>query len=325
MIWEKIRGHADQVAMFRRSLARGRLSHAYLFVGPDGVGKRSFAGALAQCLFCERFADTELEACGECAACRQMSAGTHPDFVTVGCPPGKRELPIELIAGERESRGREGLCHELALRPMNSARKIAVLDDADLLNPASGNALLKTLEEPPDYALLILISSNPDGLLPTIRSRCQQVRFAALSATDVAELLLEQELVQERAEAELTAALSEGSLATAGRLLAPGLRELRTSLFESLAENRFDAVRTSKRILAELDEIGGEKHDRRVQAGWVVRYCIEFFRRVLLALSVDDEEGVPEPVLRFASRLDRGSADDLDRVAAVFDRGGAGG
>ncbi|MGE3316360.1 MAG: hypothetical protein AB7O26_14690, partial [Planctomycetaceae bacterium] len=149
MIWEKIRGHESLVEMFRRSAARGRLSHAYLFVGPAGVGKMLFAKTLAQCLFCERFDDSELEACGECGPCRMMQAGTHPDFLTLGRPDSKNVIPIELIAGSRERRGQDGLCHDIALRPMAGMRRVAVIDDADYLNAESANAFLKTLEEPP--------------------------------------------------------------------------------------------------------------------------------------------------------------------------------
>ncbi len=95
MIWEKIRAHDQQREMFRRAMRRRRLSHAYLFFGPEGVGKKLFARALAQCLFCSRFDDAELEACGECSACRQMAAGTHSELLEVGCPEGKSELQPE--------------------------------------------------------------------------------------------------------------------------------------------------------------------------------------------------------------------------------------
>jgi DNA polymerase-3 subunit delta' len=136
-----------------------------VFVGPDGVGKRLVAKGIAQCLFCQRVSDEQLDACGACAACRQVLADTHPDLLTVGCPEGKRELPIALIAGEGERRGREGLLHDLSLRPMSATRRIAIIDDADTMNEESANALLKTLEEPPPGSLLFLISPSLDALL----------------------------------------------------------------------------------------------------------------------------------------------------------------
>ena len=112
MIWESLKGHRRTVDLFRRAMRRQRGAHAYLLIGPEGVGKRRFATGLAQCLFCERTSDAELEACGECAACRQVQAGTHPDLLAVSCPEGKRELPISLMIGDRDKRGKEGLCHE---------------------------------------------------------------------------------------------------------------------------------------------------------------------------------------------------------------------
>src|SRR5688572_4728736 len=100
MIWEQLRQHRPQVDMFRRAVGRERLGHAYLFIGPEGVGKRLVARGIAQSLFCERISENELDACGECPACRQVLAGTHPDLLTVACPEGKREIPIKLMVGE---------------------------------------------------------------------------------------------------------------------------------------------------------------------------------------------------------------------------------
>src|SRR5689334_25107569 len=97
MIWNDLRGRDDQIEMFRRTIRRGRLASAYLLVGPEGTGKKLFAQKLAQCLFCETVVDADLDACGTCPGCRQMQAGSHPDFLFVDCPEGKREIPLERI------------------------------------------------------------------------------------------------------------------------------------------------------------------------------------------------------------------------------------
>ncbi|MCA9111630.1 MAG: DNA polymerase III subunit delta', partial [Planctomycetaceae bacterium] len=226
-VWEDLRGHQRTLEQFRQAFRRGRSSHAYLFIGPKGIGKRTFALKLVQCLFCERTSDTELDACGVCHACVQIKAGTHPDLLTVARPEGKRELPIELIVGAAERRGREGLCHELAMRPMSADRRVAIIDDAQSMNAASANALLKTLEEPPPGSILILLTPSTDAILPTIRSRCQPVSFAPLPDDDLCSLLVSQGITSDPEEAWQVTLLAEGSLVTAQQLLQPELRSLR--------------------------------------------------------------------------------------------------
>lgn len=320
MIWEKIRGHEVQTAMFRRAAGRGRLSHAYLFLGPEGVGKKRFAEALAQCLLCERFSEPELEACGECPSCRQMLAGTHPDFHPVGLPAGKSAVPLELFVGDDEHRGREGLCYELSLRPSSGRRRVAIIDDGDRLSQESANALLKTLEEPPAYSLLILIAPSGDGLLPTIRSRCQHVRFSPLPAQDTAELIVELGWTDDSDEAQTVAALSAGSLAVAQQLLHPELRALRDGLYDALSSDRFDSVGLADRMRAGLDELGGETPTQRRNADWLIHFTMEFYRTALRALSEGNSDTALPQVQRFVSRFDANSPDDLERIADLLER-----
>ena len=176
-----------------------------------------------------------------------MQAGTHPDLLNVACPEGKRELPIALMIGEREKRGKEGLCHELAMKPMTASRRIAVIDDAQTMNAESANALLKTLEEPPPGSILFLLTPTVDAILPTIRSRCQPVMFAPLSDADVTDLLLDLGWVSDTDAAADAAALAEGSLATAQELLQPELRDLRQQLFAALDRPNLDPIATTDR------------------------------------------------------------------------------
>ncbi len=281
MIWSALRGHQQQVELFRRAIGRGRLAHGFLFIGPEGIGKRRFAELLAQCLFCERRPDSQLEACGECRGCKQVRAGTHPDLLTVACPAGKRELPISLMIGPPERRGREGLCHDLAMRPMSAPRRIAIIDDAQTMNVESANALLKTLEEPPPGSLLILLTPSEDALLPTIRSRCQPVTFSPLSTDDVAELLIELEWETSEATARDVALLADGSLQTARQLIEPELRTLREQVFRQFSQFPLRPLATSAALLSALDDLGGDTTAQREHAAWVVRFAGEFLRGVL--------------------------------------------
>jgi DNA polymerase III subunit delta' len=319
MIWDRVRGHQTQVEMFRQSIRAGRFSQAYLLLGLEGIGKRLFVKTLAQCLFCQKFPDEALDACGTCSACRQMEAGSHPDLIEVGCPEGKSIFPIEVIAGSKERRGREGLCYDITLRPMAAARRIALIDDAHRMNAESANALLKTLEEPPSYATLFLLAPQAESLLPTIQSRCQAVRFSPLSDSNLADLLLEQNCLADRTEAESVAALSEGSLTVAKQLLNPEVRRLREALFNGLANPKFHPLELSKTLLEGIDEIGGDTHEKRQTAGWLVRFAIEFFRRAMLSLAGPVGAAVSQ-VSRFAERLDPNLCDDIEKVTACLDR-----
>jgi DNA polymerase-3 subunit delta' len=307
-IWDRLRGHREQREMFRRMLRRKRLASAYLLVGPEGIGKRLFVQCLAECLLCLEHPAEDLEACGLCAGCKPFQAWSHPDFIALGCPEGKRELPIELFVGPRERRGQEGLCHELSLRPLPGSRKIAVIDDADLMNDAAANALLKTLEEPPDGSILFLIAANPDALLPTIRSRCQMIRFAPLPACDVAALLLEQELVESESEAQIVAALSEGSLAQAKRLIDPELRQLRTMLYDRLSRPQELGIQAARQMQEGLDKVAGDTAEQRQAALWLVRFAAELFRSALWRLC----EG--------SAAAERTDAPQIEQAAALIQR-----
>jgi len=305
--------------MFRRAVQRGRAAHAYVFVGPDGVGKRLVARNIAQCLFCERIPDAQLDACGECPSCKQVRAGTHPDLLTVACPEGKRELPIDLISGSRENRGREGLCRDLALRPMSASRRIAIIDDADKMNEESANALLKTLEEPPPGSILFLISPGIDALLPTIRSRCQPIHFSPLSEGDLAELLVQLELESDPAAAQAVAELSEGSLATARQLLDPELRKLRDAVHEHLSGAEFQSLETADAFVALVEELSSDTAAQRQNAGWLLRFAVSWYRTALQQVATLNESEPCEPVRRFLTRCGN-PLEAAERLAAMLDR-----
>lgn len=298
-MWVDLRGHQDQVVMFRRAIQRNRIAHAYLFVGPGGIGKKLFARKMAQCFFCERDTIEEFTACGECSACKQVLADTHPDLLSIGCPEGKRELPIELLIGTSDRRGRSGLCHELALRPMSATRRIAIIDDAETMNEASANSLLKTLEEPPPGVIMFLITPETELILPTIRSRCQMVRFAPLAASDVADLLLEMGDVANADRARGISAYSSGSLTTARQLLDPGLLQFKQTIENSLNRSPVESLASVKAIQGVFDEMGGDTAQQREQMRWVNQFCVESLRRALS--SADD----PNTSDRLAAMLDR--------------------
>jgi DNA polymerase-3 subunit delta' len=303
MIWERIRGHDVQEKMFRRAAARGRLAHAYLFVGPEGIGKQLFARTLAQCLFCERIADADLDACGECPACRQMQAGTHPDFLSIGVPAGKKILPISLLVGDDSNRGRTGLCYEIAMSPMSGTRRIAVINDAQAMNEEAANSLLKTLEEPPPGSVLILLTPETEAILPTIRSRCQPVRFTPLNDDLLRELLQQQYEIADPVDDILP--MAQGSLEAARQLLEPGLQTLWKAVASCLQQEPLDPVQGIQAISAALEELGGETSVQRENMRTAVTFCIESLRRQLT------EARQPEQLDKIGEMLDRCFEADL--------------
>ena len=197
-------GHERAIARLVRSAADDRVPGAILLLGPPGIGKRAVAEALATRLVCA--APVDGDACGACAQCTRVAAGTHPDVRIVVRDEERRDVRIEQV---RE------LSRWLALQPLMATRKVAIVDDAHCLNEHGQNALLKTLEEPPGRSILILVSSSAALLLPTVRSRCQLVRLDPLPAETVARVLVARGVAAERA-AQL-AALADGS---PGRALA---------------------------------------------------------------------------------------------------------
>jgi len=194
MTFDQILGHARQKEILRRAIRSQRLAHAYLFEGPEGIGKQLVALALTRAVVC-----SEGTGCGSCVACRKVDHHNHPDLHLL--EPDGASIKIEQI---------RGLQKELSYRPLEAAKKICIIDAAERMNPAAGNALLKTLEEPSGEALIILLSSHPERVLPTIRSRSQRLPFQRL-AQDLIKTVLVRQPGLDEIHAHILASLSEGS------------------------------------------------------------------------------------------------------------------
>jgi len=219
MTFNSIIGHERQKNILRHALKSHRVAHAYLFEGPDGVGKRLVALALARALLCETN-----QGCGDCTACRKVDHNNHPDVHLLDSEGNI--IKIDQV---------RALQQQLSLRPLEGRYRICLIDGAEQLNPAAANALLKTLEEPQPQTVIILLSSQPESLLVTIRSRCQRLPFQRLPKKQLAEILAER-LELSATEAAVLAALSEGSFKKAlGRNRELYLQRRRELLKELLA------------------------------------------------------------------------------------------
>lgn len=205
MPFRDIKGHARIHDLLVRAASRASLPPSLIFAGPEGVGKRATAVALAQFLNClDPIAAASADACGVCASCRRIARGVHADVLQV-VPGETGSIKVEQV---REAVERTGY------RPFEGRRRVVVIDQAEALVGNGQDALLKTLEEPPPASVFVLVTSLPDSLLPTVRSRCQRLRFGRLSPADVAAVLMERHGYNE-ADAFAAASIADGSVAAA--------------------------------------------------------------------------------------------------------------
>lgn len=196
-------GHKSQIEQLKKALASGKLPNAYLFSGPRGVGKRMVADSLAMAIACPSSEKSGWQACKTCASCNKVGSKNHPDQFVI--EPDGESIKIDQI---RELQG------NLQFHPLESFAKLAMIDEADRMTDSAANSLLKLLEEPPQSTHLILISSLPHRLLPTIRSRCRAIAFAPLADDEIAKFLISKRNVREK-EALRVARFAGGSLGTA--------------------------------------------------------------------------------------------------------------
>lgn len=224
MALASIKGQPRAVRLLERTLASDRVPHAYLFIGVEGCGRELAARALVQNLFC-----SGKSACGECPSCRKMRSGSHPDLHLL-----EADGAFIKIDQVRE------LQRELSLKPFEAPRKACIIRQAHRMNPSAANALLKTLEEPPGAAIIFLITDTASALLPTIRSRCQEVAFSPLPADVISTLLVEGGVAAETARE--AAAMAGGSMARALELASCDGTVDQGLLLEQMADLSLDNV-----------------------------------------------------------------------------------
>ncbi|NLI12575.1 DNA polymerase III subunit delta' [Pelotomaculum propionicicum] len=220
LLLKKAAGHKQVVRMLRNTVSQGRVAHAYLFAGPEGVGKETVALSFARALLCSSSADGD--ACGVCRSCRQVRSGNHPDFYALG--PDGASIKIEQI---------RDIQRKVPYRSYQGGRKIFLIRQAETMTGQASNCLLKTLEEPPPDTVFILITARPQLLPPTILSRCQQVFFKNIPLPELVEGLVRLHGMAEE-DALLPAALSGGSMGKALAYTSGSYQEKRQAVYKLL-------------------------------------------------------------------------------------------
>ncbi len=248
MAFKDVAGNKGIQKILRLALERGRVPNSLIFGGPEGSGKMAMALTLAKALNCENLTD---DACDECASCRAIDAGSHPDVMTLANEVQKVKVEqTELIK------------QAAYLRPMTGRSRVFIVDDAKAMSPEAANSLLKVLEEPPSFSHIILVTDSPHLLLPTIRSRCRHLPFSPIGRDEIEQALIGRDFSPE--QAGILALLVDGDLDRAKELDWDEVVALRASawdLFESLSSadraseflERFGSV--PKAVLEEFGEV----------------------------------------------------------------------
>lgn len=238
-----------------RAAASGQVAHAYLLTGPESIGKTTLAFEFAKLLLCEHPDESAGSACGECVPCRKIAHGNHPDVRLIEPRDGKRQVGVEVV--------REEVVRMANRAPSEGSRRIFILPSAELMTPGAVNALLKTLEEPPEGVVLLLTTAEPENLLPTLLSRCQIIPLQGITHAELVDALA-QRLGIGSGEARELAGLANGRLGWALRAWEdPGLREERARLLEQIV-----TLATSSR-------------DARIRAAGALASDVESARRTL--------------------------------------------
>lgn len=303
LMFKEILGHELIKEHFRNALQSGKISHAYILSGEEGMGKKTLADAFALSLLCEKGGE---EPCRSCPACKQVLSGSHPDLVYV-----THEKPASI--GVEDIRVQ--INDAIQVRPYSSSHKIFIVDEAEKMTQQAQNALLKTMEEPPSYAVILLLTTNQEVFLPTVRSRCVQMKLKPLKDSEIQTYLIKN-MGLSMADAEIYAAFARGNLGKAITIASSErFKELYKEMRKLLTEIR------QADISDILDWIGNIKEE-----AYDVEECLDFiqmwYRDILLYKVTEDRESLifknEEAAVRTISG--KSSCEGIERVLKAIDQ-----
>jgi DNA polymerase-3 subunit delta' len=217
MSFAQMTGNRSAVDRLRNMVSKARVPPSLLLSGPEGAGKLQAAMNLAKALNCQKAGEGKDDACDECPPCTRIDQGGYSDVRRIG-PEGP--------GGQVKAEAVRQVVADSPFRPFEGKNRVYIFEEADRMNPTAANTLLKTLEEPPPWTVLVLLTSHEAAVLPTLLSRCQKIRFLPLSPREIADVLVEEHDAA-RGEASLAAAVSGGNLAKALDVLTDKLDGLR--------------------------------------------------------------------------------------------------
>ena len=245
MSFKDVYGHEKQIKVLQTAMARDRIAHAYLFYGAEGIGKRTMAEVFAKALNCATGRDS-LDACDACPSCLKIDHGNHPDVITIKAQG--QSIRIQEIRELQE---------QMKFSPFEGGKRIFIIVDADKMNIASANAILKTLEEPSASNILVLLTSRPHQLPATVLSRCQHLSFSPLRRETVASFL-EEKFSLDHKSAQLIALSSGGSIGRAQAMNDESYLTTRATVLDIIARIK---TKDPLKLLSALNDFGQERKD----------------------------------------------------------------
>ena len=266
-------GHRDIIQYIKDAVGQNKVSHAYILNGQRGSGKKMLAKLFAMTLQCE---SGEAEPCGECRSCIQANNGNQPDIITV-----KHEKPASISVDDVRTQ----INGDIMIKPYSSPYKVYIVPEADLMTVQAQNAILQTIEEPPEYAVIFLLTENADSLLPTIRSRCVMLKLRNIKDKLVKKYLMEQMQVPDY-QADLCAAFAQGNIG----------RAIMLAKSEHFNEIKEDAIQLMKYIdemeLSEIVAAIKEINKYKLEVADYLDIMTIWYRDVLLYKATKDVGGL---------------------------------
>ncbi|MCR4908413.1 MAG: DNA polymerase III subunit [Lachnospiraceae bacterium] len=309
--FEDIVGQEEIVSFFRRSIRQNKISHAILISGEKHTGKKFMARIFASALCCERGGENP---CGECRSCKMAETENHPDIV-----PVLHEKPTSFGVNDV----RKGINDDIVIKPYQTNRKIYIVPDASMMTPGAQNALLKTLEEPPSYAVIILLADNRETLLPTILSRCICLSVKPVPNGTLRGILREKGKLSE-GDMDLAVAFARGSIGRAELL--------------SESEEFSECLRECVRLLSRMERLSSSDErtflkliaDNKGKEADYLDFFRVWFRDVLYYKATEDAEGLTfshgrREIMRYAGKLSyeelRKTVDYIEEIQASLRAG----
>lgn len=266
-------GHEQIISHLKNAIAADKISHAYILNGPDKAGKKMLAEAFAMTLQCEAHGD---EPCMECHSCKQAVSHNQPDIIYV-----THEKPNTLSVEDIRTQ----LVNDIEVKPYSSKYKVYIIDEAEKMNPQAQNAMLKTIEEPPAYAVILLLTTNADSFLPTILSRCVTLNIKVVPDAKIKKYLMEECHVPDY-QADVCVAFAQGNVGKAMALAAS----------DEFKELKASAVQLLKRIhdieLYEFKEAIKQISDYKLEINDYFDIMMIWFRDILLYKATTDANGL---------------------------------